>query len=172
MSNKIFLISEQTLKNETVLNDNVGAEYILPAIETSQDIYLQEAIGSVLLDKIYNLIDTNNIKDDNNARYKTLLDDYITPFLKFKVLAEIVIPISYKYRNSGVVQSTGDHYQQSQMKDAVLVQSYYDTRATFYHQRLTSYLNANADLFPEYRNVRDSADIRANSDSYKTNILL
>ena len=169
---KILLISEQILKNETVLNDNVGAEYILPAIETSQDIYLQEAIGSMLLDKLYKLIDTNTIKDENNAHYKTLLDDYIIPFLKYKVLAEIVIPISYKYRNSGVVQSTGDHYQQSQMKDAILVQNHYDTRSNFYHQRLTSYLNANNHLFPEYRDVRDSADIRANADSYQTNILL
>ena len=51
MSNKIFLISEQTLKNETILNDNIGSEYIAPAIETAQDIYLQQLIGTELLDK-------------------------------------------------------------------------------------------------------------------------
>lgn len=169
---KILLISEQTLKNETILNDNVGAEYIMPAIETSQDIYLQQLIGTMLLDKLYNLIDTNTINNDENAHYKTLIDDYITNYLKYKVLSEIVIPLAYKYRNAGIVQTTGDHYNNSPMKDAVLVQNHYELRANFYAQRLTQYLNANADLFPEYRNKRDNTDMMANRDSYQTNILL
>lgn len=162
---RIFLISEATLKNETVINDNVGSEFILPAIETSQDIYLQQAIGSELLDKLYTLVETGKVE----GYYKTLLDEYITPFLKYKVLAEIVIPLSYKYRNVGVVQSTGDHYQQSVMRDAVAVQNHYETRANFYHERMTKYLNANSDKFQEYRSTRDSADIMADPDSYKTN---
>ena len=162
---KVYLISEQTLKDETVLNDNLGSEFIGPAIETSQDIYLQEVIGSMLLDKLYE--DVAN--DTLDGQYKTLLDDYITPFLKFKILSEIVIPMSYKYRNSGLVQSAGEHYQQSTMRDATMVQNHYEQRATFYHQRLTKYLNANSSQFPEYRNTRDNADMMADGDSYKTN---
>ena len=168
MSKKVYLISEQTLKNETVINDNVGVEFISPAIETAQDIYLQEAIGSMLLDKLYDDITNGKLEEP----YKTLLDDYITPFLKFKVLSEIVIPLSYKYRNAGLVQSTGDHYQQSTMRDATAVQNHYDTRANVYHQRMTKYLNTNANLFPEYRDMRDSADMMADSESYKTNWVL
>ena len=170
--NKVFLINENTLKNETILNDNVGAEYIMPAIETSQDIYLQQLIGTMLLDKLYNLIDTNTINNDENAHYKTLIDDYITNYLKYKVLSEITIPLAYKYRNAGIVQNAGEHYNNSQMKDAVLVQNHYELRANFYAQRLTQYLNANADLFPEYLNKRDNTDMMANRDSYQTNILL
>lgn len=162
---KVFLISESVLKNETVLNDNVGSEFIGPAIETSQDIYLQQAIGSELLDKLYELVELDKIE----GHYKTLLDDYITQFLKYKVLAEIVIPLSYKYRNAGIVQSMGDHYQQSAMRDAVAVQNHYEARANFYHERMTKYLNANSNLFPEYRSTRDGADMMADSDSYKTN---
>lgn len=169
---KIFLISEQTLKNETILGDNVGSEYIAPAIEASQDIYLQQLIGTMLLEKLYNLVDTNTIIEDSNSHYKLLIDEYITPFLKFKVLAEIVIPMSYKYRNSGVVQSTGDHYQQSTMKDATLVQNHYELRASFYAERLSKYLNTNSNSFPEYMSTRDNSDMKANPDAYQTNILL
>ena len=165
---KVYLISEDTLKNETILNDNVGSEYIGPAIETSQDIYLQEVIGSMLLDKLYE--DVAN--DTLDGQYKTLLDDYITPFLKFKILAEIVIPMSYKYRNSGIVQTTGEHYQQTTMRDATMVQNHYEQRATFYHQRLTKYLNTNSSQFPEYKNVRDNADMMADGDSYNTGWVL
>ena len=172
MSNRVFLISENILKSETILNDNVGSEFIRPAIETSQDIYLQQIIGSALLDKLYDLVDTNNIKVDTYSHYKTLIDDYITNYLKYKVLAEITIPLAYKYRSAGVMQTNTDHANNSQMKDATLVQNHYETRATFYAQRLSSYLNTNSHLYPEYMNTRDNADMKANPDAYKTNILL
>lgn len=165
---KVYLISEDTLKNETILNDNVGSEYIGQAIETSQDIYLQEAIGSMLLDKLCVDVAGNKIE----GPYKTLLDDYITPFLKFKVLAEVVIPISYKYRNSGLTQVSNDHTINTTMRDATMVQNHYEQRATFYHQRLTKYLNTNSSQFPEYKSVRDNADMMADGDSYKTNWVL
>mgnify|MGYP003291363142 CR=1 FL=1 len=103
MSNRVFLISESTLKSETIINDNTGSEYIAPAIETSQDIYLQQLIGTELLDKLYDLITDKSITDAKNANYKTLLDDYITNYLKYKVLAEVTIPLAYKYRNVGVL---------------------------------------------------------------------
>ena len=169
---KIFLINENVLKSETILNDNVGSEFIRPAIEASQDIYLQQLIGTELLEKLYNLVVTNNIQDDENAHYKTLIDEYITNYLKYKVLAEITIPLAYKYRSAGVVQSNGENYSNSQMKDATLVQNHYELRATFYAERLSKYLNANSNLFPEYMSTRDNADMMANRDSYQTNILL
>lgn len=169
---KIFLINENVLKSETILNDNVGSEFIRPAIEASQDIYLQQLIGTELLEKLYNLVVTNNIQEDKNSHYKTLIDEYITNYLKYKVLAEITIPLAYKYRSVGVVQSNGENYSNSQMKDATLVQNHYELRATFYAERLSKYLNTNSNLYPEYMSTRDNADMRANPDAYQTNILL
>lgn len=165
---KVFLISEDLLKNETILNDNIGAEAIRPAIETSQDIYLQQLIGTELLDKLYSDIESGAL----TAPYKTLIDDYITNYLKYKVLAEITIPLAFKYRNTGVIQTTGDHYQQSTMKDAVAVQNHYELRANFYAERMTRYLIANSNIYPEYRSARDGADMMANPDAYRTNWVL
>lgn len=162
---KVFLISETTLKSETIINDNVGAEYIRPAIETAQDIYLQQLIGTELLDRLYNDITNNTLEEP----YKELLDDHITNYLKYKVLSEITVPISYKYRNAGVVQANGDHYQQTTLRDAQMVANHYDLRATFYAERLSKYLCANSGKFPEYKSTRNSADMMADPDSYKTN---
>ena len=137
---RIFLINENILKTETIINDNVGSEFIRPAIEASQDIYLQQLIGSELVDKLYELIATNKINEEAFVDYKLLIDDYITNYLKYKVLAEITIPLAYKYRNSGVIQTTGDHYNNSTLRDATMVQNHYELRATFYADRLTKYL--------------------------------
>lgn len=169
---KIFLISENVLKSETILNDNVGAEFIRPAIETAQDIYLQQLIGSELLDKLYDLVATNNINDTQFATYKVLIDDYITNYLKYKVLAEITLPLAYKYRNVGIVQTNPDHYNNTSMRDAGLVQNHYELRATFYAERLSRFLCANNNVYPEYKSTRDAADINANPNAYQTNILL
>lgn len=169
---KVLLISENILKSETILNDNVGAEFIRPAIEASQDMYLQQLIGSQLIDKLYQLVIDDTIQDEKNGHYKTLIDDYITNYLKYKVLTEITLPLAYKYRSSGVVQMMGDHYQQSTLRDATLVQNHYEQRATFYGERLTRYLSANSNLFPEYMSTRDNADMMSDPDAYQTNILL
>lgn len=169
---KIFLISENVLKTETILNDNVGSEFIRPAIEASQDIYLQQLIGTELLDKLYDLVATNNIGKPEYSHYKLLIDEYITNYLKYKVLAEITIPLAYKYRSMGVVQSYGDHYNNSPLKEATLVQNHYESRATFYAERLSRYLNTNSNHFSEYMSTRDNADMMSDPDAYQTNIVL
>lgn len=169
---RVLLINETVLKSETIINDNVGSEFIRPAIEVSQDMYLQQLIGTELIDKLYQLVIDGTIQDEKNSNYKMLIDDYITNYLKYKVLTEITLPLAYKYRNAGLVQSTGDHYQQSTLRDATMIQSHYEQRATFYGERLTKYLNANNGDFPEYRSRRDSADMMADPDAYNTNWVL
>jgi len=167
---KIFLISEDILKSETILNDNVGSEFIHPAIETSQDIYLQQLIGTELLDKLYDMVKENTIGEEENTKYKTLLDDYIINYLKYKVLSEITIPLAYKYRSSGVIQVANDHTVNTTMRDATMVQNHYELRATFYAERMTKYLRNNN--FPEYGTTRDGSDYQADPDAYQTNIVL
>ena len=165
---KVLLISEETLKSETILNDNIGSEYLRPAIETSQDIYLHQLIGSHLLDTLCQMVVEGNIP----AKYKELLDDYITPFLKFKVCSEITLELAYKYRNAGIVQTQTDYVSNTIMKDAQTMMNFYDQRANFFAIRLTDYLCANNNSFPEYRNRRDGADLIADRDAYNTNIYL
>lgn len=169
---KVLLISDETLKSETIINDNTGSEFLAPAIETSQDIYLQQLIGTELLDKLYDLVITNDIVKGEFAAYKTLLDDYVTNYLKFKVLSEVTIPLAYKYRNVGVVQTTHDNIQSTTLKDAQLVANHYELRATFYAERMSKYLCANAGLYPEYKSTRNGADMMADPDAYNTNWVL
>lgn len=169
---KALLISDETLKSETIINDNTGSEFLAPAIETSQDIYLQQLIGTELLDRLYDLVITNDIVKDEYTAYKTLLDDYITNYLKFKVLSEVTIPLAYKYRNVGVVQTTHDNVQSTTLRDAQLVANHYELRATFYAERMSKYLCANADLYPEYKSTRNGADMMADPDAYNTNWVL
>lgn len=163
----VYLISEDTLKTETILNDNVGAEYFGSAIEVSQEIYLQQLIGTSLLNDLCDKVRDNRLNEND----KVLLDEYITPFLKFKVLSEVTLPIAFKYRNAGVVQTNNEYVYNTGMKDAQQLASFYDQKANFFAIRLTDWLCANSAKFPAFHNTT-TGEISPNKDAYNTNIYL
>lgn len=170
--NNILFISEKTLKENTLINDNVGSEYILPAIRTAQDMGLQNLLGSQLFKKLQSLIADGSIVQEQNAAYKLLLDDYISPYLEWKVMSDIQIPLAYKMRNSGITQTNNEHQTNSVLKDAQALATYYDQKATFYSHRLSDYLIANRSVYPEYDQWVDISDMKASPGAYNTGIYL
>lgn len=163
----VYLISEDTLKTETVLNDNVSPEYFGSAIETAQEIYLQQLIGTSLLNDLCNKVKNDSLTADD----KTLLDEYITPFLKFKVLAEVTLPLAFKYRNTGVVQTNNEYVYNTGIKDVFQLASHYDQRANFFAIRMTDWLCANSVKFPSYHNTT-TGELSPNKNAYNTSIFL
>lgn len=158
---KIYLISEKTLKEDTFINDNIGGEMLNPSIAEAQDISLQEILGTKLLNKVLGLVETGDIKNDEYADYKALLDEYITPYLEWKVMSTIQIPLAYKMRNLGVVQTNDTNVYSAGLKDAQAIADYYDSKASFYSLRLSKYLHANHNKYPEYCSTDSCADFKS-----------
>ena len=169
---KVQLISENTLKKYTLINDNVDACYIAPAIQMAQDMGLQPLIGTVLLDKLCQLVSTDKINEKANANYKILLDEYITPYLCHKVMVDIQVPLFAKIRNAGIVQSQDTQTQQLTKSDVDYIRQHYDYISTFYGNRMTDYLRANSTKYPEWLTRRDVADVKADPESYNTTLVL
>lgn len=167
---KVLLVSEQTLKKNSVVNNNVDGMYLLPAIEFAQDAGLQPIIGTKLYNRLMDMVEDGTI--GNNEDYKCLLDEYITPFLLNKVTAEIQIPLAFKLRNQGVVQQTGENTYVPSLKDLQYVIQNYENKANFYSNRLSDYLKANRKKYPEYCSVDSSADMPSNKNAYNTGIYL
>lgn len=138
-------ISIDELKN-SVLNANIEEEYIQPAIDEAQSIYLREILG----DKLYNSINDKVQHNTLTGKYLTLVNQYIKPYLTYMVQSLIVIPINFKTRNAGVINQYDNGFSTTTMKDTNYVKEYYDSKAQFYGNRLTEYLQKNAADFPEY----------------------
>ena len=145
----VLLISEDYLKTESFLDDNVSGKYLLTAIKMAQDIELQSIIGTKLLHSIQKKVFDNVIELEDNWRYKDLLDNYIQPFLLYQVLSEIVIPISYKMSNFGVMQSSDEKDYAVDNKQINLVKKFYFDKANVYKERLQNWLIYNRTEFPE-----------------------
>ena len=167
---RVLLISEKTLKENSVINNNVDGMYVLPAIEYAMDAGLQPIIGTKLYNRLMDMVEDGTI--ENNDDYKYLLDEYITPFLLNKVTAEIQIPLAFKLRNQGVVQQTGENTYVPSLKDMQYVIQNYENKANFYSNRLSDYLKANRKKYPEYCSVDSSADMPSDNGAYKTGLYL
>lgn len=153
----ILLISEDFVKTNSGLNDNVFGSYLTPAIRDAQDMRLQSVIGTNLYKSILDQIDTDTLQ----PQYKTLLDDYIQVFLMYQTISDLVPIIGVKLTNLGVVVSNDEHLTNLTQGERDLVQNYYLERADFYCRRLQEYLLANRDKYPELKDC-DCDSMRAN----------
>lgn len=146
----IYLLSEQRLKKD-FLNDNIASELILPSIQTAQDIYLRQTLGDSLLDKICSLVRENELEEP----YKTLLDDYIIIYLEYLAMAELCVPSTFKLGNIGVAQNYDSNVNTSTIQNVKYLESYYKQKASFYENRLTTFIQQHCNLFPEYNTITD-----------------
>ena len=159
---KILLISEDYIKTNSGLNDNVWGSYLAPAIREAQDIKLQQILGSALYEKILEMVENGAIRNDDFKPYKALLDDYIQPYLMYQTISDLVPIIGVKLTNIGVVVSNDEHLTNLSQSERELVQTYYEQRAEFYGKRLQNFLKANN---TDYKELAICEDIRPTFNS-------
>lgn len=148
--NKALLISETTLKKYTLINDNVDGKYISTAIQAAQDIDLTDLIGPALVAKLEQLVFDGVITEETNAAYKTLLDEYITPYMCWQVMTAVQVALNYKMSNSGVIQNDDTNRSHLDYRSNQALMDQYERYSNSYATKLKAYLDHNSNLFPEY----------------------
>lgn len=147
---KVLLISEATLKKYTLINDNVDGMYILPAIQSAQDVDLDTIIGTALNTKLQELVKTGDIVSEEYSAYKLLLDDYITPYMCWQVMCTIQPAINWKMTNSGVIDNYDDRKNRLDYSNSKTLIDQYQKYANSYALKLKNYLCSNSSKYPEY----------------------
>ena len=137
---KVLLCSEDYIKTNSALNDNIFGKFLAPAIRESQDINLQMYLGECLYKTILGMVQDGSITASTNESYKALLDDYIQPFLLYQVQANIIPTINVKLGNIGSVVSNDEHISTLSQANIDLVQSDFQHKADFYAQRMLNFI--------------------------------
>lgn len=177
----VLLISEDYIKSNSTLDNNISGKYLQAAITSAQDVELQSTIGTKLLEalqkKCINWIDphtpvhpieppeplpSDSIDDSDNYRYKELLDYYVQPYLLYQVLSEIVIPISYKLGNFGVMRTDDEKDLTSDINQVNLIKKYYRDKADFFKTRLQNWVITYYNDFPELYSYKPLKDLYPN----------
>lgn len=129
---KIMFISPEKIKAEGDLDYNVNDKVIGASIRACQTIYIREALGDVY-DELLSLVEAKvngeepNIDSEDKADYKELLNEYVVPALKYKVLSELCVRISLKIRNMGVVQNSDTNVNAVSLSDIKYLKDSFDT---------------------------------------------
>lgn len=152
---KIFLISEDYIKTNSGLNDNVWGSYLTPAIREAQDIKLQQILGTPLYKSLIDKVENGAIRNDDFKPYKTLLDEYVQIYLMYQTISDLVPIIGVKLTNLGAVVSNDEHLTNLSQSERELVQTYYEQRAEFYGKRLQEFLKDNTKDYKELGECKD-----------------
>lgn len=155
MRNKIYLISEDTLKTYSLIGDNLDGKYLANSLQLAQDVDLANLLGKALYDKILNLVDTDEIGLPANANYKYLLDNYIQDYLIWQTMSTVQVSINWKFSNSGVYQNQDDKKVAIEYQAGKNLASQYEKYANAYATKMKDYLMKNVSKYPEYCKCKD-----------------
>lgn len=169
MSANILFISEQTLKDRSLLQDNVDPKLIKPTIKMAQDMYIEPILGTGL----YRELQEQIAADDLSVENKTLLDNYITDCLCWYVQAEMVMSLGFKFTNKNVLRKTSENSDVPSISELFDLEERTKNKAEWYAQRITNFLCEYNEDYPLYDNPGNGVDIiHPNSTSYTAGMYL
>lgn len=157
---RVLLLDESLMKATLSIDDNLASGYIRPAIILAQDIYLEETVGTALMDKLKTCV-KEKMKDgkDIPSEYKTLLDK-VQKMLAHYATAYIIDNVSGKVSNAGVMR-TEDEKLVSVSKDELTERKANEIHyGDMYRGRLQRFLIANYNDYPELKEWQSIAELR------------
>lgn len=148
MVSEILLTNENYVRGVTNIDNNVHSKYLLSSIRESQEIELQEIIGTQMLKKLKQLIYNRTIDEPENLPYKSLLDE-CQLFLAYQTIVKLCLITSVKISNGGLQQTSDENLTVLNVSDTFTLQDHYQKKADYFGRRLQAYILDNKDDLPE-----------------------
>jgi hypothetical protein len=153
----VLFINRQDLLRNSIIDGNVDTDKYVQFIKLAQEIHIQNYLGTKMYDALSAAIPT--IDEPANARWKSLLNDYVVPMLIWFSQVDYIPFASYQIRNGGVSKHVSEN-SESVSKDEIdyLVEKA-RTNAEWYSRRFIDYMSFNQTTYPEYtNNINDDID--------------
>jgi hypothetical protein len=163
-----FFIDEQSLKDNSLINENVDVKMISPTIRLVQDVYLYKILGSSLYTDLQNKIVAKSLNPDELF----LMQGYIAPVMIWGIMVQAPMTITYKYSNKGVQTMNSDNSNPASLAELQALQSQARVNYDLYVERLVKYLIAYQNLFPTYRQITALNDVYPATTGYKSRLAL
>ena len=155
-----LLIGRSDVVKFTSMNGNVDTDKFIQYIKISQDIHIQNFLGTDLFKKIQADIIAGTLTGD----YLNLVNVHIKPMLIHWAMVEYLPYAAYTIANKGVFKHSSENAENVSKEEIdFLIEKERDT-AQYYTDRFISYMSFNNSLFPEY-NSNTNDDIHPDKDS-------
>jgi hypothetical protein len=142
----VLLISENFLRSNFSISDNVQSKYLLSAIRQAQTFNFQQVVGTKLYEKLQDLVRTNGFTE--NDPYKELLDK-AQLFIGYAAIAELCVIVNVKIDNIGLNFTSDENVEVLGISDMFQLQKYYIDKADYYKNILQRFILKNVSKYPE-----------------------
>lgn len=163
---EVLFISENYLRTNFQISENLQSQFILPAIRNAQYIKYQAIVGECLYKRLVDDIINKSLTDD----YKELLE-HSKLFIAYSAMVELCVISNIKINNIGLNITSDDRVQTLQVTDMFRIKDYLQHQADFYCKDLQNYLLNNKNKFAElgccqcnkiYKNLYSAASCGVN----------
>lgn len=167
---KLF-ISQVYLQQYSTINNNVDYDLVTPIIRMTQELEIRAILGS----NLYNLIISQLpiVQGGGNtlsAENKILLDDYILPCNLAYFMADVSLPLKFRYMAKGIQERNGENSNSISTSDLKFIIDGWKEKARGYEDLLIRYLKQNYQLYPAYQTNTGIANVRPRNTAVNATI--
>tara|TARA_R100001591_G_C4292008_1_gene168006 strand:+ start:127 stop:639 length:513 start_codon:yes stop_codon:yes gene_type:complete len=164
MATALF-ITTNDIKRYSVLSGNVDPDKFIYMVEIAMDTQIQNYTGTVLYEKIQDLIVSGDINLPANDKYKTLLETHLKPMTIYWSLTTYMPFAAYTIANGGVFKHTSESSVTVEKNEVDYLQEKYRDIAQYYTNNFIDFMSYNQSTYPEYnQNSQDDTYPDTTSD--------
>lgn len=144
---EVLFVNPDYMKRITQLNGAVEDSVIVPAVILAQDKYIQQYLGTDLLNKLKLIVVT---PESPEGVYTDLLDFHVRKATTWWAMVELIPSLYVQLDNGGLVIRTAENTAPISTDDLHREVEQARQNAQFYTTRLVDYLRQNTGAYPEY----------------------
>jgi hypothetical protein len=161
MATQLFINRTDLVRN-SIMDGNISTDKFIQFVKIAQEIDVQQIMGTDLYNGLSAAMP--NIEDSSNARWKTILDDYIVPMLIWYAQSNYYPFAAYQVKQGGVFKHTSENSISVDKNEVDFLVEKARTNAEWYSRRFIDFMSFNQATYPEYTsNTND--DIYPSYDS-------
>jgi hypothetical protein len=145
----VLFIDRTDLVRNSILDGNVDTDKFIFFIKTAQEIHIQNYLSTQMYDALTEAI-VAGIDLPANARWKTLLDEYVVPMLIWFTQVDYIPFASYQIRNGGMFKHRSENAETVSKEEVDYLVEKARTNAEWYSRRFIDFMSFNQTLYPEY----------------------
>ena len=145
----VLFIDRTDLVRNSILDGNVDTDKFIFFIKTAQEIHIQNYLSTQMYDALTAAI-VAGIDLPANARWKTLLDEYVVPMLIWFTQVDYIPFASYQIRNGGMFKHRSENAETVSKEEVDYLVEKARTNAEWYSRRFIEFMSFNQTLYPEY----------------------
>jgi hypothetical protein len=150
MATALFIKREDLVRN-SIIDGNVDYDKIIQFVKVSQEIDIQNLLGTDLYNKISaDIISGAGGGAGLTGNYLTLVNDFVQPTLIWFAQMNYIPFSAYTIAKGGVYKHQAENSQTVDKNEVDYLVSKAREYANYYSTRLVDYLCFNSSLFPEY----------------------